>query len=109
MVVRKRLPIEGKAMVFVTATVTDWMPVFDNRTAAEIVIDKLSEATEHFSVAVVGYVLMPSHVHLLLGFSQIGQLSKFMQSFKILSSKAVKQSVSSGITDGLWNDGKFNL
>jgi putative transposase len=109
MVIRKRLPIEGKALVFVTATVTDWIPVFDNSTAAEIAIDRLSEATKHFSVAVVGYVLMPSHLHLLLGFSQIRQLSKFMQSFKILSSKAVKQSVNSGITDGLWNDGKFNL
>jgi putative transposase len=109
MVIRRRLPIEGKALVFVTATVTDWIPIFDNRAAAEIIIDRLSEVTEHFSVAVVGYVLMPSHLHLLLGFSQIKQLSKFMQSFKILSSKAIKQSVNSVIIGGLWRDGRFNL
>jgi len=109
MVIRKRLPIEGKALVFVTATVTDWIPVFGNHTAAEIAIDELSKATDYFSVAVVGYVLMPSHMHFLLGFSQIGQLSKFMQSFKILSSKAVKQSVNSVIIGGLWHDGTFNL
>lgn len=109
MVVRKRLPIRGQALVFVTTTVADWLPVFGDPHLAVVIMDKLQSSAKHFSVAVVGYVLMPSHLHMLLGFPQIERLSRFMQSFKILSAKAVKQSRRTEITQRLWHDGAFRL
>ncbi|MEW6411158.1 MAG: transposase [Candidatus Zixiibacteriota bacterium] len=93
MVVRKRLAITGRALAFLTTTAYQWTPIFGEGIVAKVVVNKLREATEHFRVSVVGYVLMPSHLHMLLGFPKIAGLSRFMQSFKILSSKAVKIDV----------------
>ena len=91
MVIRTRLPISGRAIVFVTTTVKDWAPVFNMEEVAQAVLTQFAEALEYYRISLVGYVLMPSHLHALLGLKQIESLSRFMQSFKILSSKRVKQ------------------
>jgi putative transposase len=109
MVIRKRLPITGRALVYVTTTVTDWTPIFHDREAAILVIKRLSESLNYFSVSAVGYVVMPSHLHLLLGFIQIEMLSRFIQSFKILTSKAVKSLPIASTFANLWKADNFNL
>jgi len=90
MVVRKRLNIKGQALVFVTITVQGWKPVFSNDIIAETILNQFDESLEYYNVSLIGYVLMPSHLHALLGFKKVEYLSKFVQSFKILSTKRVK-------------------
>jgi len=109
MVVRKRLDIKGRALVFVTATIHEWTPIFRADNIALAILNKLGETTQYFGVALVGNVLMPTHLHLLLGFKRIELLSKFMQSFKILSSKAVKGLLSDSFRDRLNANGKFRM
>jgi putative transposase len=109
MVVRKRLDIKGTALVFVTTTVKDWIPVFQEEEIVHIIIGQLRESLDYFEVSLVGYVIMPTHLHLLLGFRQIERLSKFMQSFKILSAKAVKKVTSGRIGLSLMEEGRFRL
>jgi putative transposase len=93
MVIRKRLKLKGKALVFVTTTVNEWEPIFKNRAIAELLLFQLAETINHFNVSLVGYVLMPNHLHVLFGFRQVEFLSKLMQSFKILSAKKIKKLV----------------
>jgi putative transposase len=93
MVIRKRLQISGKAIVFVTTTVADWKPLFTEPEMAKLCLNQLQESLRYCEVSLIGYVLMPHHLHLLLGFYDIGLLSRFMQSFKILSSKKIKESL----------------
>jgi len=38
----------------------------------------------------ISYVIMPSHVHLLLGFQNISDLSKYVQTFKSITSRQIK-------------------
>ena len=109
MVVRKRLDIKGRALVFVTATIHEWTPIFRADNIALAILNKLGETTQYFGVALIGNVLMPTHLHLLLGFKRIELLSKFMQSFKILSSKEVKDLVPNSWRDRLNVDGKFRM
>ena len=71
MVVRKRLDIKGRALVFVTATIYEWTPIFRADKTALATLTQLSETLQYFDVALVGYVLMPTHLHLLLGFKHI--------------------------------------
>jgi len=52
---------------------------------------------------------MPSHLHALMGFRHVEQLSKFMQSFKILSSKRIKELDLGTFHDQLWHNGNFRL
>ncbi|MCH9032638.1 MAG: transposase [candidate division Zixibacteria bacterium] len=91
MVVRKRLDIKGRALSFVTMTVSNWLPVFSQKQIAILATDQLRESLRHFNISLVGYALMPSHLHLLLGFQEISGLSRFVQSFKILTSKRARK------------------
>jgi len=87
---RLRTYIKEPSLFFVTTTFTDWKNLLNN---AEI----LDEAeTLLFSVfsskadALMGYVLMPSHVHLLIGCVLGGlQLSECMRSYKSLIARKV--------------------
>jgi len=91
MPVRKRLNLVGPAVAFVTTTVYDWQPVLTREDVAPKVTGQLKETLSVFRVAVFGWVIMPSHVHLLLGFPEIENLSRCVQSFKSLSSRRIKE------------------
>jgi putative transposase len=108
-VVRKRFNLSGRAFVFVTTTVTDWLPVFADDVIAWAVLDQLRDAVDYYNVSLVGWVLMPSHLHALLGFREVEQLSRFMQSFKILSSKKIKELDLGLLRNQLWHNGNFRL
>jgi len=109
MVVRKRLKLTGHALVFVTTTVNDWLPVFKDERIAVAVLHQLRDTLNHYDVSLVGYVLMLSHLHAFLGFRHIEQLSKFMQGFKILSAKRIKIFDLGEFHDLLWKGGRFRL
>jgi putative transposase len=91
MVVRKRLKIAGPALVFVTTTTREWLPVFDQKPAADCITKQLVETIEYFHASLVGYSVMPTHIHALIGFTDLRLLSDFMESFKSISSRKIKQ------------------
>ena len=109
MVVRKRLKLHGHALVFVTTTAHEWTPIFREEELASLITRQLKESLEFYNVSLVGYVLMPSHLHMLLGLKKVELLSKFMQSFKILSSKLIKEAAPSMTTIQLSEKGRFRL
>ncbi len=90
MVIRRRLDLTGPSMVFVTTSARDRLPIFSHKSNAIAVIDQLRETSTKFNVSLVGYVIMPTHVHLLLGFPDISILSRFVQAFKSLSARKVR-------------------
>ena len=73
--------ISGPAAVFLTTTVIDWTPVFYLETAARAVCAQLNETSKQMDVAIIGYVVMPSHLHLLGGLRDVKRLSNFMKTF----------------------------
>ena len=87
MVVRKRLDISGPAIVFVTTTVFKWKPILTKEKVAGIVIKELQNTQVLYEMNFISYVIMPSHIHLLLGFHDISKLSKFVQTFKSITSR----------------------
>jgi putative transposase len=107
--VRKRANITGPALVYITTTVKDWRPIFDDYKLAATVVNQLGGAAEFYRVTIAGYVLMPSHLHTLLGFRYIEKLSQFMQGFKILSSKKIKGMLSESDRARFTRKGKFRF
>ena len=89
MVIRRRIQIDGPALVFVTTTVTDWVPLFTDESLATLALMQLQETASYFDASVAAYVLMPSHLHVLLGLPSVGGLSQLMQAFKGLSSRKI--------------------
>jgi len=85
------------------------MPVFADKNAAQTLIKQLKESLEYYNVSLVAYILMPSHLHMLLGFKNVEILSKFMQSFKILSSKRIGRILPEALSGKLIKNGSFHL
>ncbi|MFH2056688.1 MAG: transposase [bacterium] len=109
MVVRKRPEVKGAALAFVTSTIQNWVPIFHDAAVAEIAVRTLRDNLEHFRASAVGYVIMPSHVHLLLGLPRVEILSKFMQTYKILTAKRVKLLPFAAQYAVFWQAGRFSL
>ena len=105
MVVRKRLDLSGSAIAFVTTTVFKWKPVLTQENVIDIIIKELQKTQSLFQMSYICYVIMPSHIHLLLGFQNISDLSKYVQTFKSITSRQIKQSCLPDLVDNeykLW-------
>ena len=80
---RNRTLITEPSLFFVTTTLRDYRSLFSTpfiRTQVEEVMFKFIPG---YADALMGYVIMPSHVHLLIGCKDGGrQLSKYMQALK---------------------------
>lgn len=109
MVVRKRLPITGPALVFLSTTVYEWLPIFRYDSYCDDLVIQIEEARRHFCVSLVGYVIMPSHLHLLAGFPHIEHLSVFMQSLKSLSSRRIGAHLSKELRSQFVRNGAFQF
>ncbi|MEW5995694.1 MAG: transposase [Candidatus Zixiibacteriota bacterium] len=77
-------------MVFVTTTVREWTPVFADPTCAETVLAQLVETVTFFDLALAAYVVMPTHLHAVMGLANLQQLSRIMQSFKSLAARRLR-------------------
>ena len=106
---RTRLNYTGPCLVFLTTTVKDWTPVFINEALAKATIDQFNDAIKHYGVSCVAYALMPSHLHAALGFKEYRVVRKFMQSFKILSSKRLKPILPIALRTHFEQNGKYGF
>jgi putative transposase len=109
MVIRKHLKIRNAGLVFVTTTVSNWLPLFKDTETAAVIARQLKETALFHKVSIVGYAIMPSHVHALLGLPDLSELSKFMQGFKSMSSRKIKPILDRNIDEKLMIKGRFCL
>ena len=70
-------------MYFVTTSTTNHVKHFNNKDRLTLATNTLYEVVKLQACFLMGFVIMPNHVHLLIGTQQGGnQISKFMHSFK---------------------------
>ncbi len=74
---------------FITTTVTNHARIFSQPAFAQIVIENLNFYIEKFQAQLHSFVLMPSHMHLLLTMGQDGAVSKLMGHLKGYSAKQI--------------------
>lgn len=94
-------------MVFVTTTVRNWIPIFSEARYAVPVLDQFAESLDRNQVSICGYVLMPSHLHALLGVPRIEQLSEVMKAVKTLTSRQMKVLVDEDLRRSFSRNGEF--
>jgi putative transposase len=76
------------ALFFVTSTLREWIPLFNTPEIRDKIQEQLFELFPVKADALMGYVIMPTHVHLFVGCKGGGkQLSEFMRSFKSLTAR----------------------
>jgi len=72
---------------FVTISIVKWLPVFVSAVPCEIIIDSLRFCREHKGLRVHAYIIMPTHLHLIV--SAEGDLSAILRDFKKHTSKKI--------------------
>ena len=76
---------------FVTFTCYRRRRLLDHSAARTILLDIFRSQLESRKAGCIDYVIMPNHVHAILRFSEVDQLSVFIQQWKRLSSFRIKQ------------------
>ena len=76
---------------FLTCTIVEWIDLFTRTEIANIVMDSLRYCQKEKGLDIYGYVLMPSHLHLIVGTADSKGLSSIMQAFKSFTAKQVIQ------------------
>ena len=81
--------INQKGIHFLTLTIVEWIDLFTRQVYKEIIIDSLRYCQKEKGLIVYAYVIMPSHLHLILQAGGDDTLSKILQSLKAHTARAI--------------------
>lgn len=80
---------EDGAVCFWTSAIVKRVPVFSSRTAARALIATLDECRKRCDVKLLGYVIMPDHIHLAVWSQDSRKVARFLQQFLAISSSRI--------------------
>jgi len=78
---------------FVTTATVHHLPIFSEEAYAKILLDSLAFLRDKYGFKIIAYVVMPSHVHLMLWLSEGDKLSGIMRDFKKFTSFTVRKQL----------------
>ena len=90
---RGRTLLTNESIFFVTTTCHDWLPLLKDESNSRIIIESLQFCNKKYLVHLLGYVIMPNHLHLLLYFEKVMRLSDYMRDLKKFTSGEVRRSI----------------
>lgn len=74
---------------YLTLTTVGWIDIFTRQAYRDIIIDSLNYCIENKGLSVHGYVIMPSHLHLILSTQAPYELSDVMRDFKAYTGRTM--------------------
>lgn len=86
---RYRIIEGGLIPHFVTWTLTEWVPLFISNPYCKIMTDSLSLCQREKGLLIHAYVIMPTHIHLILSVNGSVTLSDIMRDSKKFTSKEI--------------------
>jgi putative transposase len=81
---------------FVTLTVVDWVDIFIRKSYKDIVIESLKYCQANKGLEVFGYVIMSSHLLLIVRTAAENELSDVLRDFKKYTAKQILQAIEHG-------------
>jgi len=88
---------EGGAIVFVTTTVLDFVPVFRDEGIAGQMEALLFEIHAHFGATLDAYVIMPEHLHWVCRLPENLSTAQFVGRLKSFAAKALRPQLTAGV------------
>jgi len=79
--------LDQKGLNFITITVVDWINLFTRKALCEILITNLSHCRNKKGLKIFGYVIMSSHIHLVVRAAEEQKLSEILRDFKSYTAK----------------------
>jgi REP element-mobilizing transposase RayT len=78
---------------FLTLTIVGWIDLFTRKNHKILIVDSLRYCQKEKGLAIYGYCLMPSHLHLIARSEGNYTLSEILRDLKKFSSKALIQQI----------------
>ena len=85
--------IDQHGLNFLTFTVVDWLDIFVRKEYKEIIIDSLKYCQEHKGLQIYAYVIMTSHIHLVVQTTEEHKLSDTIRDFKKYTGNALIKAI----------------
>lgn len=79
--------LDQEGIHFLTFTIVEWIDLFTRQVYADLFLEGLKYCQAHKSLNVYAYVIMSSHIHLIVQAPENGNLSKIIQSLKSYTAK----------------------
>jgi len=90
---------------FVTSVTRDRTPLFEERKAVDILAAAVTFYQTRGDFKLLGYVIMPDHVHFLI-IPQQGTISDIMRNVKAYTGNAIRRGL--GICSDVWQDSFYD-
>lgn len=95
---------------FITCSCYRRMPLLGTVRARDRFLKILSEVRERYDFSLWGFVVMPEHIHLLIGEPGVGDPSTVMKSLKQRVSRALRGRKTEAAGQlGFWGEPRFKL
>jgi putative transposase len=109
MPLRGRSAAQEEALWFITTTIVSFTKVFTEERYFRIAIDNLKFYREKYKFLLLGYVIMPEHVHFLLySFPNLGRISDIMRDWKWSTAFDIKEQCLNDGRDKLLDEFQLN-
>jgi REP element-mobilizing transposase RayT len=84
------------ALYFVTLTIVNWIPVFENKRIQEMILESLKFCQKEKGLIINCWCLMPNHLHMIISRSKSETLlGEILRDFKKYSSREIAQLINS--------------
>lgn len=101
---------DPEARYFISPTIVDWIDVFSKLPYQDIVLDALQHAIDTKGLVINAWVIMPSHLHLIVRASSTHSLSDILREFKTFTNHAILKALMDGNDSrGKWILERFKL
>ena len=87
---RYRIYTAETSFYYSTCTIIAWIPILQEDKYFQIIIDSLKYCQENKGLYLLGFIIMPTHLHLITSNSDETNLSDIMRDFRQFTSKRIK-------------------
>lgn len=105
---RNRSLFKDKNCFFVTTTCANKMYLLADDLNKKIVCDSITFVNNKYKSSLLGYVIMPNHIHLILYFKEHNKLSEWMRDMKKFTATKIRQTIENSGNTGLLEKLRIN-
>src|SRR6267154_3462220 len=93
MSLRGRTEFLDEDCFFVTTTCYQWYHLLEMEACKLTVSESINFLNNKYNSSILGYVIMPNHIHLIIYFRKSNQLSNWMRDLKKFTSVMIRQQI----------------
>ena len=88
---------DSDRLYFVTFSIVEWIRIFDNEANINIIVDSIKYCQQHKGLEVYAWVVMPNHLHMIIGRNGEATLSQIIGDIKSFTSRQIRKGLKEDI------------